>query len=179
MTLGNNNILLNGVAYDWGTIILLIEGVPVVGISSISFNETMNSQNLFGTGLYPIHTGFGKINSSASITLNADEIFALQNVAVNGILQNIPPFDIIITYMMEELNFFDSNAKLPRTIILKNCRFTNVGMDISQGDMDIKYQFNLSISHIIWKPITQDNLIKYGGLVLDTISELVGKKRNK
>jgi len=175
----NNNIFINNKAYDWGSILVVIEGYPVIGISNISYSETMNHQNIYGTGLYPVHTGFGKVVPQASITLNADEIFTLQNVAVNGILQNLPPFDIMVTYnYAEELSNLDfssiikdpttlTDVKPAKTIILKNCRFTNVGFDVSQNDMNIEYRFNLSLSHIIWKPITQEDFKKLGNAIVN------------
>jgi len=164
----NNKILLNGRAYDWGSIIIQIKGIPVIGVSAISFSEVQNTQNLYGTGLYPVHTAFGKIVPSASITLQSEEIFALQNIARDGILQNIPKFDIIISYMVfnyfgtviSELNSFDSaksmedafiqDNNLPRTIVLKNCRFVSNGQSINQGDMSISYTYDLNLTHIIW-----------------------------
>jgi len=168
----DRGIILNGKAYDWGTIELFIQGVPIIGISNISLEDKMTTDNLYGTGPYVTHRGYGHIESNVSITLNADEIFALQNVAINGILSNLPPFDIIITMMLTDvfsvnpISIFSYQGladqelarlvtnKLPKTFVVKNCQFTNNGFSVNQGDMNIETTFSLIATHIVWKPIS-------------------------
>ena len=178
-----DNIFINEVAYDWGSIELLLQGIPVVGISEVSFNENFNTKNYGGTGVYPVHTGFGKNNCSASIVLNADDIFTLQNFAINGIIQNLPMFDIIVTFRAIDY-FNDLTSNLPRVVIIKNCRFTNSGIEVSQNDMDIKYKFNLSATHIVYKQQIKEfdtgieavNTIK--GTIIDTTAKAFKIKIN-
>lgn len=176
----NNRILVNGRAYDWGTINILINGASAISISNISFGESMNIQNLFGTSLYGSSIGYGHIVPKASITLNADELFVLGDIAINGVLQNLPLFDIYVTFMLDEnirqLGDGDkASEKLPRTIILKNCKIKNNGMEVGQGDMNIETKLDLFISHIVWKPITQADMINNVGKVVTFIKSKVQK----
>jgi len=179
--LANRKVLINGRAYDWGSIDILINGALIIGISNISFSDSMNIQNLFGTGVYGSNIGYGHLVPKASITLSADELFVLGDVAINGILQNLPLFDIYVTFMFtENLEQFSdgdkSSEKLPRTIILKGCKIKNNGMDINQGDMNIDTKLDLFVSNIIWKAVTQDEILNNVGKIVSFVKTKYSSK---
>ena len=131
--------LVNGKAYDYTQIIMTILGVPVAGITSINYTEEQEKTNNFGAGTRPVSRGHGAIEASGSIELSMNEVESLRQAAPDGSLLKIPPFQITVTYL---------NAQNVVTHKLKNCEFTNDGVETSQGDTDIKRTFDLVISDI-------------------------------
>lgn len=134
--------LINGEAYNWSQIALVILGVRVAGITAISYSDEQAMEDYFGAGTRPVSRGYGNITSQGSITLYAEEVERLQDVAPNGRIQDIAEFDIPVT-------FIPKNG-IPRTHTLRNCRFKNNGRDVSQGDMSIEIELPLQVSHIEW-----------------------------
>jgi hypothetical protein len=141
----NNGIpYINGQLYGWGDVKVSIAGVVVTGITAIEYKEEQEKINVYGSGLYPIGHGSGRISPSASITLLEDEIARLREAAPNGRLQDIAPFDITVT-------FLSPNTAKIQTHVLKNCRFTDNGVSASEGDTSLSQQLTLVLSSIKWK----------------------------
>lgn len=136
--------LINGVAYTWSQISCNILGRPVAGISSVSYSETQEMENNYGAGNRPVSRGYGKIETVASVTLDMNEVEALQMIAPNGRLQDIPEFDIIVAYVP---------GGIARTVThrIHNCRFKNNKREVEQGAMNISVELELITSHITWQ----------------------------
>lgn len=137
--------LINGTAYGWSSIEINILGVAVVGVSAISYEETQEMENIYGAGSYPVARGYGNITTTGSITLHMSEVEALQAAAPNGNgrIQEIPEFDITISYLPAD------TASL-RTHVLKNVRFSKNARAVNQNDKNIAVEIPLQISHIQW-----------------------------
>lgn len=140
----NNPPLINGRTYSWGDVKLNIMGVAVAGITKISYKDEQEMEDNFGAGNMPVNRGFGNTTSTASITLYSEEVMALEDVAPNGRIQEIPEFDIVVSYVHPNGLF--------RTNILKNVRFKSNGRETETGSTKIEVEIPLQISHIIWKP---------------------------
>lgn len=140
-----NNIvpLINGKSYEWSDITMNVMGVPIVGVTAIKYDETQNMTNVYGAGRRPVSRGYGSIEPTASVTLLMEEIENLQSVAPNGLLMDIPEFDIVVA-------FIDS-ALIPRTHKLRNVRFKKNAREVSQGDTSIPVELELIISHVDWR----------------------------
>lgn len=134
--------LVNGRAYDFTQIILQITGVPLPSPKSINYTEEQTKENNFGTGNRPVSRGQGPIDANASIELSMNDVEALRDAAPNGSLLQIAAFDIVVTYV---------NLQKPVKHVLKNCEFTDDGVESSQGDTDISRTFNLKPSHIKYR----------------------------
>ncbi len=134
--------LINGRAYDFTQILVKILGAPVASVSAISYTEEQTKENNFGAGSRPVSRGQGAINASGSITLSMNDIEAIRDVALDGSLLKIEPFDIQVSFL---------NAQKVVTHVLKNCEFTDDGTEASQDDKDIKRSYNLVISHIKYR----------------------------
>jgi hypothetical protein len=134
--------LINGVSYSWSQVTVNVLGNPVAGITAISYEEKQEIVNNYGAGNYPVSRGFGKIESTASVTLLMEEVEALTNSAPDRRLQNIPEFDINIT-------FLPPNGVVVNHV-LKNCRFLSNKRDTKVDDTKIEVQLDLVISHIQW-----------------------------
>jgi hypothetical protein len=134
--------LINGRAYDYAQIQVTILGVPVAGVSAISYSQEQEKVNNFGAGSNPVSRGHGTIDTSASITISMNDVEAIRDVAPNGSLLAIPAFDVSVTFL---------NAQKVVTHVIKNCEFTNDGMEATQGDTNIERAFDLVASHIVYR----------------------------
>lgn len=134
--------LINGSAYSYANIQVNILGVPVFGVTKISYKDTLDKQNLYGQGSNPIERGVGNYSAEASITLTKKEYVSLINAAPNRRLQDIPPFSIVVTYINA------NNQTIVET--LRNVEFMTNGIDVNQGDAQIEVNLDLILSHIDW-----------------------------
>lgn len=135
--------LVNGTAYSWSQITTNILGVPVAGITSVSYDENQEMVDNFGAGNRPVSRGYGRIETEGSITLHMEEVEALQDAVVSGRLQDIPEFDVVVAFIPE--------GGIVRTHTLKNCRFKNNAREISEGDTAVEVELELQIAQILWK----------------------------
>jgi hypothetical protein len=134
--------LINGRAYDYAQIEVNILGVPVAGISAITYTEEQEKVNNFGAGSRPVSRGHGPINASGSVTIHMNDVEAIRDAAPLGSLLSIPSFDISVTFL---------NAQKVVTHVLKNVEFLNDGVEATQGDTNIERAFDLVISHVVYR----------------------------
>lgn len=132
--------LINGKSYEWADIEVNILGAPMIGITSIEYEEKQGMENIYGAGRYPVSRGYGKVEPTAKITLLMEELENIQTVAPAGRIQDIPEFDIVVMYL--------DSALITRKHVLKNVRFTNNKRSSSSGDTSIPVELELIISHI-------------------------------
>lgn len=134
--------LINGVAYSWADVTLNVLGVPIVGVTEISYEEPQEVEGNYGAGNYPVSLGYGKIEPKASITLHMEEVEKLADIAPNGRLQEIPPFDIVVSYLRD--------TKIV-THKIRNCVIKNNKRELKQGDKVFSVKLEMFTSHIEWK----------------------------
>lgn len=135
-------VLINGQAYAWSSIQVNIAGVDIIGITAISYSDTQEIEPVYGVGDKPIAVGMGPITYEGSITLLAEEVDRMQVVAPNGRLQELPFFDIIVSY-----DNGLGNLKVHR---LQACRFKANSRESAQGDTMIEVELELFIGDIKW-----------------------------
>ena len=136
--------LINGEAYSWSQITLNLFGAPVAGVTAIKYEEKQEMENNYGAGNHPVSRGYGKIEPTASVTLTANETEALIAAVPSGRLQDIPEFDVTVSYIPK------GTARIVHHT-LHNCRFTNNSRDTKSGDTMIETELEMIISHISWK----------------------------
>lgn len=135
--------LINGREYGWADITVNIGGVPITQIVAIKYEEEMEKQNVYGAGRNPVSRGYGRVKSTASITLLSEVVMALKAKATNGQLFRIAPFSVTVCYQP------DAGPMVKH--ILKNCEFTKNAFDWKEGDMKKEVELELIISHIVSK----------------------------
>jgi hypothetical protein len=135
--------LINGVTPSWANIIVNIGGVPVIGITGISYEDKQTIENVYGAGQTPVARGYGKIEPSASITLLRDEIEALRKASPTGRLQDLAPFNIMVS-------FIPIGGSVMANHNIKSCQFTNDGMEAKEGDTKFEKQLELVVGSIDW-----------------------------
>jgi len=133
--------LVNGINYSWASIKVVLFGVPVVGITKISYNAKQKKENNYGAGTEPVSRGYGNTEYEASIELYMDEWKRIIAASPNRNPLAIPPFDIQVLY--------GSNAIAPDQIdVLKSCEFLENPLDASQGDTKLMVTIPLIIAGI-------------------------------
>ena len=134
--------MINGRAYDWASVKIIIMGVAIAGITAVKYEDEQEMENNYGIGKYPVSRGQGLYKASASITLHSDEVIALTKSVTSGRLQDIPPFDINVSYIGENNSII--------TDIIKNVQFLKNQRDVKMGDKVIPVELPLIVSHILW-----------------------------
>jgi hypothetical protein len=135
--------LINGTAYAWGDIACIIGGVPVTGITAIEYDDEQEVTNNYGAGRYPVSRSKGRITCAAKVTLDIEEVRAIQGNAINNRLQDIKPFDIIVSYIPEDA----TKIHIDR---IRNCSFKKNGRAWAEGDTRKTVDLDLIPSHIDW-----------------------------
>lgn len=108
--------LINGKNWDWGDILFVLFGTPVVGITEINYGRTRGSENNYGAGHEPVGYGNKNFEYKGDITVYMEEIEALLAKAPNRSILEIPPFTINVSF---------GGLGVATTIHkLKNVRFT-------------------------------------------------------
>jgi exosome complex RNA-binding protein Csl4 len=134
--------LVNGQAYAWVDIQVNIEGVPLSGITSVKYEEKAAIEDNYGAGRRPVSRGHGKIEATASISIDRAELNALISSAPNKNLFNIPEFDIVVAYLPD--------GSRPTVDTIKNCRFMNIQGGAAEGDSNVIAEIELKTSHILF-----------------------------
>lgn len=142
----NNGIpLVNGMLCAWADIVVLIGGVPVTGIVGIEYGDEQEVVNKYGAGRHPVGRAKGRITPTAKLILYQEEVQAIQAQSVNGRLQDIAPFDIIVTYMPDS-----GIVKIDK---IRNCQFSGNARKWKEGDTGQEVELTLVPSHIEWSQV--------------------------
>lgn len=135
--------LINGVEHSWSDIVVNLAGVPDPGVTAIDYADEQEMENIYAAGQNPVARGYGRITPSATITMLKSSVEALQSAAPSGRLQDIAPFDIVVTYMP------NNGTRLVKHVI-KNCQFKKNQRSWKEGDMKQEVALELLPSHVIW-----------------------------
>ena len=133
--------LINGINYSWGNIALVLFGVPIVGITKISYSAKQSKENNYGIGFEPISRGYGNREYEGSIELYLDEWKKIINASPNKDPLQIAPFSIKVV--------FGGTAVNPNTETLQFCEFLENPLDANQGDTKLMVTIPLVIGGIL------------------------------
>jgi len=134
--------LVNGEAYSWSTVTLNLFNQVVAGIDAINYTEEEEMENNYGHGKFPVSRSYGNVSYEGSITLHMVEVERLQSAVTSGRLQDIPEFDI-------QVSFLPQNGVIVNHT-LRNCRFMKNERSMSQNDKKIATELTLIIGEIKW-----------------------------
>lgn len=140
--------LINGTRHAWANIRVNLLGGTVSGMSAVMYKDNQAIEDHYGAGVYPTHRGEGNYKAEASITLSKYEIERIQAAAAGKRLQEIPEFDVIVTYL-------PVGQDVAKTDIIRNCRFLENGRDNRQGATNLEFTIPLLTSHILWFGMTE------------------------
>lgn len=132
--------LINGVAYSWANIKVNLFGVPVIGITEVSWNRKQKKENNYGSGINPISRGYGNIEPEASISIYWDEWRRIIDASPSKDPLSIVPFDIQVLFGGSQVNFKQTN--------LRSCEFLEDPFEAKQGDNKLIIKLPLIVALI-------------------------------
>ena len=135
--------IINGRTYDWGMVKARIGGVATDNCAAINYSDTQPVEPVYAGGRYPVGYGKGRIECSGSITLLMEDVVALQGGAPGGRIQDIAPFDIVVSYL------HPTTQKIT-TDVLEGCVFMTNQRNWTEGDTSQKVELPLMIGRIKW-----------------------------
>lgn len=135
--------LINGIEYSWGDIVCTLAGVPVTGITGVEYADEQEITDNYGAGRYPVSRSKGRITCSGKLTLYSSEVNALVAKTTNGRLQDLPSFDVIVSYIP-----FDGGMVVIDK--LRNCSFKKNSRSWSEGDASKTIDLDLAVGYIEW-----------------------------
>jgi hypothetical protein len=138
--MAGNTPLVNGVNWAWKNVTLVLFGVPITGITKISYTTKQDKANNYGAGSKPVSRGYGNEEYEGSIEIYRDEWEKVIR-ASGGSPLDIPPFDIPVV--------FGAARATAGTDILQMCEFLEDPLSTSQGDTKILLTIPLIIGNII------------------------------
>lgn len=142
MATASNLINKFGKLAGWNSVTANMLGRDIEGITEITYDDSVEKENVYGAGKYPIGRAEGNYAAKASITLLLEEVNALQNsLPPTKGLDSIAPFPIVVEY---EYNGFKKKD------VIHSCEFKGRGVAVKQNDKTIAYKFDLLCSHIWW-----------------------------
>lgn len=134
---------VNGEQHSWASIAVNALGRTFTGITAINYSDSVDIQNQYGAGQHVDHQGVGNYEATASMELYQYEIVALQRAAGGARIQQIPPFDITVSYK--------PTLSAPAVNdVIRNCRIKTNNRNLTQGDPMSKVSVELIVTHIDW-----------------------------
>ena len=136
-----------GKMQGWNSITINLLGRDVEGITQIFYNDSIEMENAYGGGMFPIGRGEGNyVAENPKLTLYKEEWDAIQSAIPPGSrVQEIEPFDAIVIYTQK-------SGRITKDII-RNCQFTGRGVEASQNDKTLTYEAELICSHVDWNVV--------------------------
>jgi len=71
----NNQPLINGEAYAFAQVAIVIRGQRIYGVTSVDYTQEENKGHNFGPGRYPVSRGYGEIDSNGNMDLDQDAVY--------------------------------------------------------------------------------------------------------
>lgn len=136
--------LSSGKAEEQADIQVVIMGQLMLGFTSIEYSDDQDMEQVHAAGSAVQAYVYGKEKPMAKISFLSSHMSQFQNlVPVTNRIQDIPPFDVIVTYV--------DPAYITKVHVIKNAKFKNNGRKAATGDGAIITECDLLISHIQYK----------------------------
>jgi hypothetical protein len=132
--------LINGVAYGWGNVQVILFGTPLTTITKIEYNHKQNKENIYGAGYEPVARGYGRVEYSGSIEMKTDEWKRIISASPGRNPLDIAPFDIQVV--------MGGHGTTPTTDKLKMVEFLENPLSTSEGDTSITVTIPIIIGTI-------------------------------
>jgi len=133
-------VLINGINYSWANITPIILGVPLNGITKISYKAKQEKTNNYGAGGKPVSRGYGREEFESSIEVFTDDWKRFIAASPEKNPLKIPPFDIPVV--------FAGDGVLPTTDYLRMAEFLEDPLEANEGDTKLLVTIPLIIAAI-------------------------------
>lgn len=124
----------------------------LIDCTSVNWNTERKVDEIYGLGGQPRSRGFGNVTYTASIELPYATQVLLRQYSSNGTLLGLGNFDLVVSF----INDLSENAN-SETVTLKDCFFSQSGMDAKQDDTSITRSFDLHPYRIFTNAVQEKN----------------------
>jgi hypothetical protein len=132
--------LVNGVSYSWVHINFILYGVPVKGITKITWKKKSDKVNNYGAGPDPVSRGYGRNEYEASIELYREEWQRIIDISPNKDPLSIPPQDVPVV--------FGGSRVTAKTVVLQAVELLEDAFEANEGDTSLKISVPLIIAGV-------------------------------
>jgi hypothetical protein len=136
---------INGKTYSWEDISVVLPYGEIVSFQSIEYSDEKEIEPVYGKGSNPLAYGTGNYSAEGKAALLREEHDRLVAWAKKRrkTLYGLEPFVITVSYANED--------QPTRTDVLKGVKITKVSHSASQGDKELKVEYELKILDGIWR----------------------------
>ncbi len=135
----NKQVLVNGKAFSASDITISISGITVASVSALTATVSQEKTNNKGFSDEPVSRGRATKEYEASIDLSYTDALKLRNLSPTGGLLEVPNFEMLAVL---------DNAVNVSRIRVRNCEFTDDGIEVADGDTEVKRTYNLIVAGI-------------------------------
>lgn len=132
--------LVNGVSYSWVHITFILYGVPVKGITKITWKKKSDKVNNYGAGPDPVSRGYGRNEYEASIELYREEWQRIIDISPDKDPLSIPPQDVPVV--------FGGSRVTAKTVVLQAVELLEDAFEANEGDTSLKIAVPLIIAGV-------------------------------
>ena len=132
--------LVNGVSYSWVHINFILFGVPVKGITKITWKKKSDKVNNYGAGPDPVSRGYGRNEYEASIELYREEWQRIIDISPDKDPLSIPPQDVPVV--------FGGSRVTAKTVVLQAVELLEDAFEANEGDTSLKISVPLIIAGV-------------------------------
>lgn len=132
--------LVNGVSYSWVHINFILYGVPVKGITKITWKKKSDKVNNYGAGPDPVSRGYGRNEYEASIELYREEWQRIIDISPDKDPLSIPPQDVPVV--------FGGSRVTAKTVVLQAVELLEDAFEANEGDTSLKISIPLIIAGV-------------------------------
>lgn len=132
--------LVNGVSYSWVHINFILYGVPVKGITKITWKKKSEKVNNYGAGPDPVSRGYGRNEYEASIELYREEWQRIIDISPDKDPLSIPPQDVPVV--------FGGSRVTAKTVVLQAVELLEDAFEANEGDTSLKISVPLIIAGV-------------------------------
>lgn len=132
--------LVNGVSYSWVHITFILYGVPVKGITKITWKKKSDKVNNYGAGPDPVSRGYGRNEYEASIELYREEWQRIIDISPDKDPLSIPPQDVPVV--------FGGSRVTAKTVVLQAVELLEDAFEANEGDTSLKISVPLIIAGV-------------------------------
>lgn len=132
--------LVNGVSYSWVHINFILYGVPVKGMTKITWKKKSDKVNNYGAGPDPVSRGYGRNEYEASIEVYREEWQRIIDISPDKDPLSIPPQDVPVV--------FGGSRVTAKTVVLQAVELLEDAFEANEGDTSLKITVPLIIAGV-------------------------------
>lgn len=104
-----DTVMINGINYSAQNVSVIMFGVPIVGITKISYTRKQGKENNYALQNKPVSRGYNKEEYDCSMEIYKDEWASIINAAPDKDPTKIPPFEFQVIYSGDSVNYIEDH----------------------------------------------------------------------